>query len=117
MKLVPDFAMGRDGKAVREHFASQLAPAIAKVGAGRLTQEQMRQCLSEAALGSGFGRFVMGNNFWMLPGRGDAGAFLIVRAARDPSSTSGVRPIVETYAKFSNLPKAIEAWCRQRTKR
>lgn len=117
MKLAPDFAMGRDAKAMQERFASQLAPAIAQVGKDRLTPAQMQQCLREAALGSGYGRFVMGHNYWMLPGRGDAGAFLIVRAARDPATASGVRPIVEKYAKFSNLPQAIAAWCHYRVKR
>lgn len=115
--LNANFAMGNQGRAVQEHFMQQLAPAVAQVCKGRLTPQQMEQCVREGALGSGWGRFVMANNFWMLPGRGDAGSFLIVRAMRDPSSTSGVRPIVETYAKFSTLPKAIDAWCRYRVKR
>lgn len=94
-------------------FTQQMAPAIAKLCAGKLTPEQMKACLQEAGMRSGWGRFVIGHNYWMLPGRGDAGSFLVVRLENDPTQVSSVRPIVLKYAKFSGIPQALDAWCRQ----
>lgn len=101
-------------KALREKFVQKVAPAISKVGEGRLTPDLMRRCLDEAAKGSGFGRFVFGNNYWMLPGRGDAGMFYIVRIHRDFKDTSGYRPEILKFAKFSSVEAAVKAWCKSR---
>ena len=106
----------RDLPTLRRGFIQKLAPVIKQTCAMRLTAQEMAQCLDEAAKYSGWGRFMFANNYWMIPGRGDAGAFLLVRVHPDFSSVGGVRPLVDKYAKFTNLPVALDAWCRRRGK-
>jgi len=102
-------------KTLREKYTQTVAPAIAKVAAGgRMTQEQVQQCLLEGAGNSGFGRFVLGNNYWMLPGRGDAGSFYSVRINRDYAEPSGYKPMIQQFAKFSSVTAAVDAWCKSK---
>ena len=79
----------KDPQELRRKFAEGLAPVVARVCAKRLTDAEIRECVVQAGLSSGWGRFVMGHNYWMLPGRGDAGSFLIVRVRRDHRAVSG----------------------------
>lgn len=108
-----DTFAARDAKALQQTFVKKFAPIVAAHCKGRLTPEQMKACVVQAGMHSGWGRFVIGHNYWMLPGRGDAGSFLVVRLQNDPTLVSSVRPIVLKYAKFSGIPQAIEAWCKQ----
>lgn len=110
------FAMGRNPAAVQQRFAALLGPAVGRLVGTRLTREEAQACLREAALASGTGRFVLGHNYWMLPGRGDRGAFILVRLRRDYGNAGGYTPVIETYAKFSNVNAAVDAWCRRRGK-
>lgn len=107
------FAVRGDPAALQRAFSQRMAAEVARCCATRLTPAQMAQCVASAGVLSGWGRFVLGNNYWMLPGRGDAGSFLLVRIARDYDSPSAVRPIVQRFAKFSSLPAALDAWCRR----
>lgn len=110
------FAAGSKLPELQKNFVQTLAPAIARFCGNRLTREEMDLCLREAAMLSGWGRFVLGNNYWMLPGRGDAGAYLLVKVRQNHAEVSGVTPQVTKYAKFSSLPKALDAWCKRRGK-
>ena len=110
------FAIRGDAQALQKAFVEKLTPVVAQCCSKRLTAQEIAQCVQEAAAFSGWGRFVLGNNYWMLPGRGDGGSFLIVRVQRDFSSPSAVKPIIEKYAKFNSLPAALDAWCRRRGK-
>jgi len=101
-------------KTLQEKYAKTVAPVISKVGANRLTPEQMKQCLLEGAGNSGFGRFVLANNYWMLPGRGDVGSFYSVRINRDYSDPSGYKPVIQQFAKFSSVAAAVDAWCKSK---
>lgn len=106
----------RDVPALRRGFATKLAPVIRQACAHRLTQAEMVQCFEEAARYSGWGRFLFANNYWMIPGRGDAGAFLLIRVERDTRVPTGYRSVVESFAKFSSVLVALDAWCRRRGK-
>lgn len=113
---VASFAGGSKLPDIQQKFVQALAPAIANFCKNRLSQDEMRQCLDEAVKASGWGRFVLANNYWMLPGRGDRGAFLLVRVRTDYTSPGSVVPVVSKYAKFSSLPAALDAWCKRRGK-
>lgn len=110
------FAMGRDPASTQQRFAAALGPAVGRLVGTRLTREEAQACIREAALASGTGRFVLGHNYWMLPGRGDRGAFILVRLRRDYSKPGSYAPVIETYAKFSSANAAVDAWCRRRGK-
>ena len=99
---------------LQRKFVQKLATDVARCCAKRLTRGEMELCVREAASGSGWGRFVLGHNYWMLPGRGDAGAFLLVRIHRDFKDTSGYKPEIMKFAKFSSVEAAVEAWCKSR---
>ena len=117
--MTPDaasFAIRGDAQALQREFVVKLTPVVVQHCGKRLTAQEVAQCVEQAAAYTGWGRFVLGNNYWLLPGRGDAGAFLIVRVQRDFSSPSAVKPVIEKYAKFSSLPAALNAWCRSRGK-
>ena len=103
-------------KELQQKYVQKVAPAIKRVAAGRLTPSEMVACLEQGAKGSGFGRFVLAHNYWMIPGRGDAGCFYIVRLHRDFNQTSGYRPDIQKFAKFSSVEAAVDAWCKQRRK-
>jgi hypothetical protein len=111
----PSFAAGRTPDLQRS-FVQKLATDVAKHCAGRLTRGEMELCVREAAAGSGWGRFVLCHNYWMIPGRGNAGAFLLVRLRPDSSKVGGVAPMITTYAKFRDVGSALDAWCRRRGK-
>ena len=102
------FAAGDRLTTLQEKFVQTLGPAINRFCGGRLNKAEMAQCLEEAARYSGCGRFAFANNYWMLPGRGDAGAFLLVRVRSDFSNVGSVVPMVDKYAKFSSLPVALD---------
>lgn len=110
------FAIGSDPMSVQRRFTAMLGPAVARLVGTRLTREDAQACLREAALASGTGRFVLGHNYWMLGGRGDRGAFILVRLRRDYGNAGGYTPVIEKYAKFSNVNAAVDAWCRRRGK-
>ena len=114
MTFDPSTFATRDAQVLQRQFMEKQGVAIARLCAGKLSEQQVKDCIMQAGLRSGWGRFVIGHNYWMLPGRGDAGCFLLVRVCGDSSSVSSLRPIVDRYAKFSNLPQAVDAWCRQR---
>jgi hypothetical protein len=110
------FAVRGDPEALRREFVQKMTSEVVRHCATRLTPAQLAQCVTEAGLSSGWGRFALGNNYWMLPGRGDAGSFLLVRIARDYTAASAVRPVIQRFAKFSSLPAALDAWCRRSQK-
>jgi hypothetical protein len=101
---------------LQRKFVQKLAADVARCCAKRLTRGEMELCVREAASGSGWGRFVLGHNYWMLPGRGNAGAFLLVRLRHDAKSVGGVVPVIDKYAKFTDIASALDAWCRRRGK-
>jgi hypothetical protein len=103
---------GRSLQSLQQAFVQKLAPAIAQVCAGRLSQAEAEACLREAGEASGWGRFTYGNNYWMLPGVGDAGSFLLVRVHRRYDTPAGFEPEVLRYAKFSSIESALHAWCK-----
>ena len=117
MAFDPSTFATRDAQTLQRQFVEKQGAAIARLCAGKLPEHVIKACIMQAGMLSGWGRFVIGHNYWMLPGRGDAGCFLLVRVCSDPSSVSSVRPIVDKYAKFSNLAQAVDAWCQQKVKR
>lgn len=98
--------------ALKAAFVQKVGAAIARCCANRLSQAEAAMCLQEAAEHSGWGRFAFANNYWMLPGVGDAGSFLLARVRRRYDVASGYEPQVLRYAKFSSIDSALDAWCK-----
>lgn len=107
------FAISKQSLAsMQQSFVSRLAPAIAQSCVGRLSKDDAERCLREAGDASGWGRFAFAHNYWMLPGVGDAGFFLLVRVHRQYDQAGAFKPEVLKYAKFSSLESALNAWCK-----
>lgn len=103
--------MNQPSRQQQEIFLRTLAPAAANV----CPQYGLdpKQCLAEAAVVSGWGRFAMGHNFWGLLGCGDAGYYVTVRPVRTfAADGGGWAEQGEQVAKFSGVVPAVEAWCR-----
>ncbi len=100
-------------------FAKQLAPHIVRVFSQmKVPMSAARACLGEAALYSGFGRFVIGHNYWGIKGRGDAGFYTVARVYRTPSTSKngGYAPHIEKFAKFSSIDAGVRAWAKAKVR-
>lgn len=99
----------------KQAFAKKLAPHIARVFSQMgVSLSAAKACLGEAALYTGFGKFVLGNNYWGLRGQGDNGYYTITRVYRTPNTAKngGYAPHTEKFAKFSTIDAGIRAWVK-----
>ena len=73
-----------------------------------------KTCLGEAAVYTGFGKFVLGNNYWGLRGQGDAGYYTITRVYRTTGTAKdgGYAAKTEKFAKFSSIDAGVRAWIK-----
>ena len=95
----------------REAFLATLSPVAADI-CPRYNLDPA-QCVEQAAIVTDCGRFVLGHNYWRLQGRGDAGAFLLLRPVKHGGRRGGGWGLdTERVARFSTLPAAVTAWCK-----
>ena len=96
-------------------FILALAPVVAAVCSQHgCTQAQAKRCVQEAAAYSGFGRYGYANNFWMLPGLGDAGFYTVTRVWKNSRTAKDGGWVPETLklAKFSSPAAGVRAWIK-----
>lgn len=66
-----------------------------------------------AATQSNWGRHVLGHNYWMMGGKGDAGWVTLMLIDKiDPSAPGGARTMRAKLAKYSSVQAAARAWCK-----
>lgn len=95
----------------RQRFLQEIVPAAAAI----CPQFGLdpRDCIVQAALGSSCGRYVLGFNWWNLPGRGDGGFFTsIVPVRTGQQAGGGWQAQEQQVAKFRSPMTAVTAWCK-----
>ena len=105
--------------AEHQRFFRKLSPIVGKVFAQhKLSPALAKRCLEEAAAYTNFGRFVLGNNYWGLRGKGNAGFYTINRVYRTSSTSrnGGYRPHTQAFAKFSSIEDGVKGWIRARVR-
>ena len=72
------------------------------------------ECARDAAEATTFGKFAIHNNYFNMPGDGDLGHNLFVRAV--PCNEAGLRLDSTKVAKFSSPEAAVLEYCKRKTK-
>lgn len=94
-------------------FKAEIEPAVREVCPAYGLDPA--ECVAEAIVMSGCGKYAIGHNYWNLPGTGSRGCYLAVVAPRVSSGgQGGVEPHVEQRAKYGTAHEAVDAWCRSR---